>query len=78
MQKKPASHTAHGPPGGPKKPGPQMQLVRAVAGGAAGSLGFTSGETVTVMAGHDVHAWLPMVSLNLPSPHGTHIELLLV
>jgi len=31
-----------------------------------------------VMAGHDVHAWLPMVSLNLPSPHGTHIELLLV
>jgi hypothetical protein len=55
-----------------------MQLVRAVAGSAAGSLGFMLGETVTVLAGHDVHAWLPMVSLNLPSPHGTHRELLLV
>ena len=56
VQYEPAGHTSHGPPGGPEKPTSQMQPLSAVAGSAAGRFGFTFGETVTVLAGHVLHA----------------------
>jgi len=55
-----------------------MQPLRAIAGGAAGSLGSTSGETVMLSAGQVEQAWLPVAFLYVPSRHAWHCELLVL
>ena len=52
-----------------------MQPLSAVAGSAAGKLGFTFGDTVTELAGHVVHSWLPVASLYVPAGHAPHCKL---
>ena len=55
-----------------------MQQLKAIAGSAAGLLGLTSGDTVTVLPGQVEQAWLPVLFLYVPSRHAWHCELLVL